>query len=603
MGSNMTRPILLVAMALVLAASPSRAEESVLKLVPTDAAAFVHIRFGEIWKDDSLKATRDYLTKTQPDLLRKFQGEFGFGPADVERVTVIVPEFSKAGAIGEPVIVVRLEKAFDKGKLLAAMKAVTPGEPIFHMPPSRPVAPPPMFKKEAPRRVPVPKSDFPKPPPPSKDFKDDKFQIAFQGVPEEEPDRFPTPKPNVRAHHFMLPKQGFHLHLVDDRTLLFVPENEFSRGPSAAVAYGLQLLRGRQHGPLSGALAEAGKKHVVVGGLDIEALAKALPEGEDLGPIKGLLGAKAAALTLDLGEELKAQLSINAWEIDTAKKVEDAVKTLMETGKMALPAMKKELKDAPVARIAKPMLDLAEKVVGNAKVTTKDSTVQVSTSFRFGDFLDQLLDALKHAYSAPERIEKRISSQRSLSLMGVALFTQQDENGYMNFGGIGGKKDAPNLSWRVALLPFLDEKELYDQFRLDEPWDSEHNKKLIEKMPKVYAPASGIKVEKGHTFYQVFTGPDAIQPIMSIPKSFPDGASTTILVIEAGEAVPWTKPGGIPYDPKKPLPKLGGIDGGDFNILLGDGSVRFVPMNIPEKVLRALITPASNDVTDWDWDK
>ena len=44
------------------------------------------------------------------------------------------------------------------------------------------------------------------------------------------------------------------------------------------------------------------------------------------------------------------------------------------------------------------------------------------------------------------------------------------------------------LSWRVALLPFLEENELYKQFHLDEAWDSDHNKKLLAKMPRVFAP-------------------------------------------------------------------------------------------------------------------
>ena len=44
----------------------------------------------------------------------------------------------------------------------------------------------------------------------------------------------------------------------------------------------------------------------------------------------------------------------------------------------------------------------------------------------------------------------------------------------------------PLLSWRVHVLPYLEEQALYDQFKLDEPWDSPHNRKLIEKMPKVF---------------------------------------------------------------------------------------------------------------------
>ena len=54
--------------------------------------------------------------------------------------------------------------------------------------------------------------------------------------------------------------------------------------------------------------------------------------------------------------------------------------------------------------------------------------------------------------------------------------------------------DKPLLSWRVAILPFLEQQPLYEQFHLDEPWDSPHNKTLIEQMPQVYAiPGSPTK--------------------------------------------------------------------------------------------------------------
>jgi len=66
----------------------------------------------------------------------------------------------------------------------------------------------------------------------------------------------------------------------------------------------------------------------------------------------------------------------------------------------------------------------------------------------------------------------------------------------------------PLLSWRVEILRQLGHEALYKEFKLDEPWDSEHNKKLIGKMPKVYAgPGAAEQITKdGKTYYQVFTG-------------------------------------------------------------------------------------------------
>jgi hypothetical protein len=158
-------------------------------------------------------------------------------------------------------------------------------------------------------------------------------------------------------------------------------------------------------------------------------------------------------------------------------------------------------------------------------------------------------------------------------------------------GKLGGKT-LPLLSWRVAILPFIEETPLYKQFKLDEPWDSEHNQKLLGKMPKVYAPVAG-KAKEGMTYYQVFVGKDApfdgmVSP--RFPASFPDGVSNTFLVAEGGEAVPWTKPQDLPFDGKA-VPKLGGLFADGFHVAMADGTVRFVPRGAEEKAIRAAITP------------
>jgi hypothetical protein len=165
----------------------------------------------------------------------------------------------------------------------------------------------------------------------------------------------------------------------------------------------------------------------------------------------------------------------------------------------------------------------------------------------------------------------------------------------------------PLLSWRVAILPYVEEDDLdklYKQFKLDEPWDSEHNRKLIAKMPKVYAPVRGKTKEPGMTYYQVFVGKDApfdgtIAP--RIPASFPDGPGNTFLVVEAGEAVPWTKPEDIRYDAGRPLPRLGGLFADGFHAGIADGRVRFVPREAAEKAIRAAITPRGGEAGEPPW--
>jgi RNA polymerase sigma factor (sigma-70 family) len=158
------------------------------------------------------------------------------------------------------------------------------------------------------------------------------------------------------------------------------------------------------------------------------------------------------------------------------------------------------------------------------------------------------------------------------------------------------------LSWRVALLPYLGEQHLYKQFKLDEPWDGPHNRKLLDRMPKVYA-APGVEADRPYTtFYQVFVGGGAAfekHEAMKMPAGFLDGTSNIILVVEAGHAVPWTKPEDLHYSPDEPLPELGGIFPDVFHAVFVDGAVHTLTKKYDETALRAAITRSAGDLFDW----
>ena len=177
--------------------------------------------------------------------------------------------------------------------------------------------------------------------------------------------------------------------------------------------------------------------------------------------------------------------------------------------------------------------------------------------------------------------------------LGLAMHNFAQDRGRYPAAAI--RKDGkPLLSWRVALLPFLDEKALHDKFHHDEPWDSPHNKALLDEMPAIYAPVTGKKEESKHsTYYQVFAGPGALfgGGEGSRREEIKDGAGLTIMIVEAAKPVPWTKPDDLSFDKEKPLPELGGLFKGGFHILCANGSVRFLDRTNKPEVLRALITP------------
>jgi RNA polymerase sigma factor (sigma-70 family) len=197
----------------------------------------------------------------------------------------------------------------------------------------------------------------------------------------------------------------------------------------------------------------------------------------------------------------------------------------------------------------------------------------------------------------------RRKSQENLKQIAIALHCYHDTYGHLPQPALYSKDGKPLLSWRVAILPWIEQDHLYKQFKLDEPWDSEHNKKLIAQMPKLYAPVRGKTDVAGGTFYQAIVGKDAaFEPGKKLRLvDFVDGTSNTILVVEAGSAVPWTKPEDLPFVADQALPKFGGLFDGHFHALTADGAVILISRKFDEKLLRLAIT--RNDGTPFDWGK
>jgi RNA polymerase sigma factor (sigma-70 family) len=197
------------------------------------------------------------------------------------------------------------------------------------------------------------------------------------------------------------------------------------------------------------------------------------------------------------------------------------------------------------------------------------------------------------AQAEPDEGQARATSMNNLKQIGLAMHNFAAQGGTASFPPPAITADGkPTLSWRVAILPFLEQQELYGKFHLDEPWDSPHNKLLLNRMPDVYAPVIKKNEPNDSTYYQVFAGPGSIFDGIDGTRlqDIKDGTSMTILVVEAGKAVPWTKPEDLRFEKDKPLPKLGGIFKDGFNAGFGDGSVRYLSKTTDPKILRALIT-------------
>jgi hypothetical protein len=191
----------------------------------------------------------------------------------------------------------------------------------------------------------------------------------------------------------------------------------------------------------------------------------------------------------------------------------------------------------------------------------------------------------------------RTQSGLNLRQFGLAFNTYSLNYGH-GFPPVGGGNGMhPGLSWRVAILPFIEEEDLYAKFHLDEPWDSPHNKTLIPLMSRTYANP-GVEDAPGFTRYRAVVGDFTAfekpvagrEPLGRDPKNWPDGIRKPVCVVEAADPVVWTRPDELEYDPTQPLPRLGAYWSGRCQIVFSDASVGSYRPDTDEAELRELFS-------------
>ena len=151
----------------------------------------------------------------------------------------------------------------------------------------------------------------------------------------------------------------------------------------------------------------------------------------------------------------------------------------------------------------------------------------------------------------------------------------------------------------MHVLPYLEQQALYEQFHLDEPWDSEHNRALIAKMPDVFRePANSLP--QGKTPYLAVTGPGTAfddpetGPALS---TFTDGTAKTIVLVEANtdQGVEWTRPEDWQFDPNDPTRGLGGLRPTVFLAATADGRIHAIPNDTKPEKVGAMMTRAGRE--------
>jgi serine/threonine protein kinase len=572
-----------------------------LALVPQDALAFMTLRVGDLWNATGIERARDRLFKDHPQLaavikqgLADMEAHAGFGLADIERVTFLIVRPEESGWA----LIVATKKPFDIDKVRrivgTSFKSRRQNDLWYYV-----------GNKRGPNAIYA---------------LSERIFVAGMATPDGPPMPRPPPHPGPQVN---LPPARPSLEVILDWIS--------KRNPQ------------RERGPLRPALQRAAKKHDLVAGYNPP------PEhlnlaGLFLGPeyqaLRPLLALRSATLTLDLessfrpqvnGDTLKTELHLGFADESRAAAARDAAEKGLAIARKQMQAALDQLALAigfnkefgELWKLASKLLNQLESAYRLAEVRVDGTDVVVG--FKLVTDLPELATTIPTIAQEFLEVGQRNQAASKLRQLVIAMHSYHDTFRRLPPAVLYDKTGKPMHSWRVLLLPYLEQPTLFRQFKLNEPWDSPHNSKLLAMMPEVYAPMNLVK-RGDKTCYQVFTGrtapfaaakpgPGQLRPFKikgrevdlyetgPIVKldSFTDGTANTILIVEARDWVPWTKPEDLHFRPEMPLPPLGGQFKTGFLAAMADASVKLVGRTVSEKSIRAAITPAGNDVPGPDW--
>jgi hypothetical protein len=511
-----------------------------LKLVPGNAVLAVHMDLAKLWQSESMKDMRELLNKAGPKALIELEKRFVPDPTTVETVTGFVMFPKNPGSPPEFAFLISLKKPVEEKALF--LSAMPDGETI---------------KKD--------------------------------GI-------------------NMVVKDDIGLILMNQGKLIAVgaPSLLPTLGKNTAPAKGdfARFLKGNAAGLINAAINFEP--------IPKEVFASAPPPFNSL--VNGMQYMEAG---IAVEKTIRLSTTITYEKEEQAKA---ALKTVKEFAKMGLSELKEPRKEVekrvfPKDQVgANPLTDLPEflaalaglAIINEAENLLKNPPITLAGTSLKADYTTPQISSnalipttaiaigmMLPAVQKVREASQRISSMNNLKQIALAMANYEATFGAFPAAAICDKKTGkPLLSWRVSILQYIEEDALYKQFKLDEPWDSEHNLKLAKNMPKVYFHPKANKPGDNKTHYRLFYGKGAA---FELNKGFSmgaianmDGLSNTLMVVEAEEPVVWTNPNDLAFDPTKALPKMLSIDG-KFSAAYCDGSVRTFKMPIDPEILKLLI--------------
>ena len=219
-----------------------------------------------------------------------------------------------------------------------------------------------------------------------------------------------------------------------------------------------------------------------------------------------------------------------------------------------------------------------------------------------------LVALLLPAIQAAREAARRNTSMNNIKQIMLSLLNYESAHGHFPAHASCDDTGKPLLSWRVHMLPYLDQTQLYDRFHLDEPWDSEHNLKIISLIPELFLdPSSRLQVTDGRPHYLGVQGSNSIFQGLKKEgirfRDIIDGSSNTLAILQVNDeyASIWTQPKDWEMDKRAPLRGLSNsLHPGIFLGGICDGSVHSISVDIDPTTFKHLLMFNDGQVVNYD---
>ena len=329
---------------------------------------------------------------------------------------------------------------------------------------------------------------------------------------------------------------------------------------------------------------------------DPKLLFNGIPMQNAFGPAFALVspllsGTHVDTIAIDVDQDVKLSWSILADN--------EAFPQLAEETFVGIKTSLSSMLESQLQRNANEEMYLALKIIKEAQIERKSEKLQVSLKSDKASLSRAMAVVVAPAIRASNRAAERAAFGNNVKYVMLALHSYHDVYGHFPPAIVIDKESGVARSWRVEILPYIEQVDLYNEYRKNEPWDSEANKKVLAKMPPLYRHLSQPKDSVFTSLFAAYGAGTMFEKKNGVTiglRDVTDGTSNTIAIVEAKRDIPWTKPEEIEFDvTAAKLPDLGFVPEG-WQAGFGDGSVRFIARSIDPSLFYKLMTRAGGEV-------